>query len=107
MPYSLDFIKKVINFVENGGTITKAAHTFGIRRASIYRWLLTGWLVSLMVDTVIIWDNKLNNNSIKKGMGFWIWEVAIANSLLSILWVDYLFIEKVLKIVKNMIKKGY
>ena len=25
---------------------------------------LTGWLVSLMVDTVIIWDNKLNNNSI-------------------------------------------
>ena len=39
MPYSLDFIKKVINFVENGGTITKAAHTFGIRRASIYRWL--------------------------------------------------------------------
>ena len=68
---------------------------------------LTGWLVSLMVDIVIIWDNKLNNNSIKKGMGFWIWEVAIANSLLSILWVDYLFIEKVLEIVKNMIKKGY
>ena len=39
MPYSLDFIKKVINFVENGGTITKAAHTFGRGRASIYRWL--------------------------------------------------------------------
>jgi transposase len=39
MPYSLDFRKKVINFVENGGTITKAAHTFGIGRASIYRWL--------------------------------------------------------------------
>ena len=39
MPYSLDFIKKVINFVENGGTITKAAHTFGIGIASIYRWL--------------------------------------------------------------------
>ena len=39
MPYSLDFRQKVINFVENGGTITKAAHTFGIRRASIYRWL--------------------------------------------------------------------
>ncbi|MDE5107011.1 MAG: IS630 transposase-related protein, partial [Trichodesmium sp. St17_bin3_1_1] len=28
-----------MNFVENGGTITKAAHTFGIGRASIYRWL--------------------------------------------------------------------
>jgi transposase len=39
MLYSLDFRKKVINFVENGGMITKAAHTFGIGRASIYRWL--------------------------------------------------------------------
>ena len=25
--------------VENGGTITEAAHIFGIGRASIYRWL--------------------------------------------------------------------
>jgi transposase len=39
MPYSLDLIQKVINFVENGSTITKEAHTFGIGRASIYRWL--------------------------------------------------------------------
>ena len=39
MLYSLDFRKKVINFIENGGTITKAAHTFGIKIASIYRWL--------------------------------------------------------------------
>jgi transposase-like protein len=39
MSYSLDFKKKVINFVKNGGMITKAAHTFGIRRASIYRCL--------------------------------------------------------------------
>ena len=39
MPYSLDFRKKVINFVENGSTITKATHTFGIGRSSIYRWL--------------------------------------------------------------------
>ena len=39
MPYSLDFRQKVMNFVENGGTITKAAHTFGIGIASIYRWL--------------------------------------------------------------------
>ena len=39
MPYSLDFRQKVINFIENGGTITKAAHTFGIGIASIYRWL--------------------------------------------------------------------
>ena len=39
MPYSLDLRQKVINFVENGGTITEAAHTFGRGRASIYRWL--------------------------------------------------------------------
>ena len=39
MPYSLDFIQKVINFIENGGTITKAAHKFGRERASIYRWV--------------------------------------------------------------------
>ena len=39
MPYSLDLREKVINFVENGGTITKAAHTFVIEIASIYRWL--------------------------------------------------------------------
>ena len=39
MPYSLDLRQKVINFVENGGTITKVDHTFGIERASIYRWL--------------------------------------------------------------------
>ena len=39
MPYSLDFRQKVINFLENGGAITKAAHTFEIGRASIYRCL--------------------------------------------------------------------
>ena len=39
MPYSLDLRQKVINFVENGGTITKAPYTFRIGRASIYRWL--------------------------------------------------------------------
>ena len=39
MPYSLDLRQKVINFVENGGTLTEAAHIFGIGRASIYRQL--------------------------------------------------------------------
>ena len=39
MPYSLDLIQKVINFVGNSGTITEAAHIFGIGIASIYRWL--------------------------------------------------------------------
>ncbi|MDE5107026.1 MAG: IS630 transposase-related protein, partial [Trichodesmium sp. St17_bin3_1_1] len=35
MPYSLDLRQKVINFVENGGTLTGAAHIFGMGRASI------------------------------------------------------------------------
>ena len=39
MSYSLDFRQKVINFVENGGTITEAAHVFGIGITSIYRQL--------------------------------------------------------------------
>ena len=39
MPYSLELRQKVINFVENGGPITEAAHTLGRGRASIYRWL--------------------------------------------------------------------
>ena len=39
--YTLQFRlkKKVINLVEKGGTITEAAHKFGIGIASIYRWL--------------------------------------------------------------------
>ena len=39
MSYSLDFRQKVIIFVGNSGTITEAAHIFGIGRALIYRWL--------------------------------------------------------------------
>ena len=39
MPYSLDLRQKVINFVENGCTITEADHIFGTERASIYKWL--------------------------------------------------------------------
>ena len=39
MSYIFDFRQKVIIFVENGGMITKVPYTFGIGRASIYRWL--------------------------------------------------------------------
>ena len=39
MPYSLDLRQKVINFVENGCTITEADYIFGRGRASIYKWL--------------------------------------------------------------------
>ncbi len=39
MPYSLNLRQKVINFVENGCTITEADHIFGTGRSSIYKWL--------------------------------------------------------------------
>ena len=39
MSYSLDLRQKVINYIEHGGKITDAAKTFGIGRATIYRWL--------------------------------------------------------------------
>ena len=57
MPYSVDFRKKVINFVENGGTITEAAHSFGIGRASIYRQLYRPKLEATKVKSCRI---KLN-----------------------------------------------
>jgi putative transposase len=37
--YSLDYRQKVVNYVENGGSITKAAAIFKVGRATIYRWL--------------------------------------------------------------------
>ena len=39
MAYSLDLRQKVIDYLKNGGRITKAAKVFAIGRASIYRWL--------------------------------------------------------------------
>jgi len=39
MAYDLDLRQKVIDYIENGGRVTKAAQVFGIGRASIYRWL--------------------------------------------------------------------
>jgi putative transposase len=39
MAYSLDLRKKVVDYVENGGSITKAAKLFKVGRATIYRWL--------------------------------------------------------------------
>jgi transposase len=39
MAYSLDLRKRVVDYVENGGGITKAAALFKVGRATIYRWL--------------------------------------------------------------------
>ena len=33
MAYSLDLRQKVIDYIENGGRVTKAPQVFGIRRA--------------------------------------------------------------------------
>jgi putative transposase len=39
MADSLDLRKRVVDYVENGGGITKAAVLFKVGRATIYRWL--------------------------------------------------------------------
>ena len=39
MSYSVDLRKKVIKYIEEGRGITKAAKTFDVGRATIYRWL--------------------------------------------------------------------
>ncbi len=52
MSYSLDFRQKVIIFVGNSGTITEAAHIFGIGRALIYRWLYRPKLEATKVKIV-------------------------------------------------------
>jgi putative transposase len=39
MPYSLDLRKRVVSFVEEGGSVSKAARVYQVGRATIYRWL--------------------------------------------------------------------
>ncbi len=39
MTHSLDLRIRVIDYIENGGSVTKAAKLFQVGRASIYRWL--------------------------------------------------------------------
>ena len=63
MPYSLDFRQKVIDFAENGGTITKAAHIFVRGRASIYGWLSRP---KLSATKVKLRQRKLDWKELKK-----------------------------------------
>jgi len=39
MSYSINLIKRVVDYVENGGRIAQAARLFQVGRATIYRWL--------------------------------------------------------------------
>jgi len=39
MSYSLDLRKRVIEFIEEGGGVSKAAKNYRVSRATIYRWL--------------------------------------------------------------------
>lgn len=50
MPYSLDLRKRVVNFVETGGGVTRASRIFSVSRASIYRWLAREDLRSTKVE---------------------------------------------------------
>ena len=63
MPYNLDLRQKVINFVENGGMLTEAAHIFGRGRASIYRWLSRP---KLSATKVKLRQRKLDWKELKK-----------------------------------------
>ena len=57
MPYSLDFRQKVINFIENGGTITKEAHTFGkgsLDAVGFEQWYDQHLLPSLKIPSVLL-----------------------------------------------------
>ena len=39
MAHSADLRKRVLQFIENGGSKTKAAKRFSVARPAIYRWL--------------------------------------------------------------------
>jgi putative transposase len=39
MPCSLDLRKRVVDYVEKGGSVTHAAKIYQVGRATIYRWL--------------------------------------------------------------------
>ena len=39
MPYSLDLRKRVVEYMEKGGSATKAAKIYQVGRATIYCWL--------------------------------------------------------------------
>ena len=60
----LDFKQKVINFIENGSTLTKAAHTFGIGRASIYKQLSLPILEATKVKSRRNFIKKFGSKSI-------------------------------------------
>ncbi len=49
MSYSLDLRKKVVNYVENGGSITAAAEHYKISRTTIYRWFQRENLASIKI----------------------------------------------------------
>ena len=39
MYYSLDLRKRVVEFVEQGGSVSKAVKNYQVSRATIYRWM--------------------------------------------------------------------
>lgn len=63
MQYSLDFRQKVIQYIEEGGKITKACEVFGIGRATIYRWLARPQLEGTKVKRR---DRKLDWSALEK-----------------------------------------
>lgn len=50
MPYSLDLRKRVVDYVEKGGSVTKATKIYQVGRATIYRWLGRENLAATIVE---------------------------------------------------------
>ena len=63
MPYSLDLRKRAIDFIEQGGSISKAAQMYQISRATIYRWLSRADLAPTRVTRR---QRKLDWNALRK-----------------------------------------
>lgn len=63
MSYSLDLRSRVINFVENGGGISRASKLFQVSRSSIYRWFAR---TNLHPTSVLRRHRKLNWSDLEK-----------------------------------------
>lgn len=63
MTHSLDLRIRVIDYIENGGSVTKAAKLFQVGRASIYRWLNRE---TLEITKVKRRNRKLDWSALKK-----------------------------------------
>ena len=63
MSYSLDLRTRVIDYIENGGSILSAARIYKVGRSTIYRWLAR---VELKPTKVTRRQRKLDGEALKQ-----------------------------------------